>query len=111
MSKTEGMITMATLLEHLQEQGYDPQEPFGHTGDWYDLVASGIGSVRVCVYPDDGGVVEVYFFDGGLICEWDAALSPGTPDAVVIATIEAAERQLADRRGGPVTPAQAEAAR
>ena len=40
-----------SLLDHLQERGYEPQEPFGHDGDWYDLVASGTGTVRFCEYP------------------------------------------------------------
>lgn len=101
----------ANLLDHLQEQGYDPQEPFGHDGDWYDLAVSGIGTVRACLsYPDEG-YADVYAFDAGMACEWEVHLSPGTPDAVVIAILEAAEWQLAAKRGGPVTPAQAESTR
>lgn len=103
--------TITSLLDHLQEQGYDPQEAtdgdrWVYGGEWFDLTASGIGTVRVCLYPRDGHRAEVHYFDGGMICEWTVRLSPGTPDAVILATIEAAEWQLADRRGGPVTPAQ-----
>ena len=94
----------ANLLDHLQEQGYEPQD----SGDeWFDLIASGIGSVRV-VLSDD---IYVYAFDGYMASEWEARFTPGTPDAVILATLEAAEWQLADKRGGPVTPAQAESAR
>jgi hypothetical protein len=93
-------------MDHLQEQGYEPQDATD-SGDWYDLIVSGIGTVRVCVYPDDGYRVDIHTFDAYMICEWSATLSLGTPDAAVIAVIGAAESQLADRRGGPVTPAQA----
>lgn len=101
----------ASLIEHLQEQGYDPLDPFDVTdgGDWYDLIVSGIGSVRVALYRDD--YTNVYLFDGGALLEWEARLSPGTPDAVIVTVAEAAEWQLADKRGGPVTPAQAASAR
>ena len=103
--------TTANLMDHLQEQGYEPEEQDYDSGDWYHLIVSGIGSVRVCLYPRDGHRVEVYVFDAHGAEEWDVRTSPGTPDAAVIAVIEAAEWQLADKRGGPVTPAQAEAAR
>jgi len=74
-------------------------------------VVSGIGSVRVCRFPDDDYSANVYVFDGYMCTEWEARFTPGTPDAAIIAVIEAAEWQLAAKRGGPVTPAQEEAAR
>ena len=92
----------ANLLDHLQEQGYDPQELEGR-GDMFQLVVSGIGSITVEVYD---GEVAVYAFDQYRACDWEVALSSSTPDAVIIATLEAAEWQLAAKRGGPVTPAQ-----
>lgn len=105
----------ATLIDHLIEQGYEPQEANGAfqraNGDWYDLIVSGIGTVRLVHFFDDGPRADVYVFDGGMVCEWDAKFSPGTPDAAIVAVIEAAEWQLAAKRGGPVTPAQAEVAR
>lgn len=96
----------ANLLDHLQEQGYEPQDEAvtGNTREWFDLIASGIGSVRVAL---DDGDVTVYFFDGYTMCDWKATLSNGTPIAVILATITAAEDELAAKRGGPVTPAQA----
>lgn len=105
--------TTANLLDHLQEQGYFPQDEAvtSNVNEWFDLTASGTGTVRVCLYPGDGGVIEVYFFDRHMACEWDSHFSPNTPDAVIIAALEAAERQLADRRGGPATPAQEAATR
>jgi hypothetical protein len=99
----------ATLIDHLREQGYEPQEHHPLDVNWYDLAVSGTGSVRVIIYPDDYSA-QVFAFDRFMACEWQASLSSGTPDAVIIATIEAAERLLADRRGGPVTPAQAKTA-
>jgi hypothetical protein len=93
-----------TLLDHLQEQGYEPQED----GDWFDLIASGIGSIRVGL---DDGTVDIYAFDGYMACEWQVSLSAGTPESVIIRTVEAAEWWLAGKRHGPVTPAQAATAR
>jgi len=101
----------ASLMNHLQEQGYEPDDDATDGGGWYDLIASGIGSVRVCLYPDDGYAADVYAFDGYMALMWDAKFSPGTPDAAILAVIEAAEWELADKRGGPVTPAQAKSAR
>jgi hypothetical protein len=100
----------ASLMDHLQEQGYEPLD-IAADGDWFDLVVSGIGTARVCLYPDDGYRAEIDVFDGGMACEWSVNLSSGTPDAAIIAVVEAAEWELAAKRGGPVTPAQEEAAR
>jgi hypothetical protein len=102
------------LIGHLQEQGYEPD--FNHVDgygrqDWYDLVVSGYGTVRAVISPDDGYSAEVHTFDEGMCNEWSARFTPGTPDSAIIATLEAAEWQLADRRGGPVTPAQTSRAR
>lgn len=106
--------TTASLMDHLQEQGYEPQDPATYHDqlvECYDLIVSGIGSVRVCTYPDDDYSTEVYVFDGHMCEEWEARFTPGAPDAAVIAVIEAAEWELAAKRGGPVTPAQASTAR
>jgi hypothetical protein len=101
--------TTADLMDHLQEQGYEPQDTTSADGEWYDLVVSGIGSVRVCLFPDDGYSARIVGFDGTMACEWDVRTSPGTPGAVIIGIIEAAEWEPAARRGGPVTPAQVQA--
>ena len=108
------MTADVTLLDHLQEAGYDPNDAATgdwYRGDWYDLTIPGTGTVRVCVYPRDNNRVEVYYLDPAGISQWEAKLSHATPDPVVLATIEAAEWQLAYACGGPVTPAQAERAR
>jgi hypothetical protein len=93
------------LLDHLQSQGYEPQDTEGRDL-WADLVVSGTGTLRVIVHPDDGHSVDVYMFSAAMATEWGAHLSPGTPDLVILALIEAAEWQLAGKRGGPVTPKQ-----
>ena len=98
-----------SLLDHLQTQGYELHDEPRRTLI-ADLAVSGIGTVRVVIHPNDGDRASVYLFDARMVCEWDAKFSPGTPDAVILATIEAAEWQLADKRGGPVTPAQADSA-
>jgi len=103
------------LIGHLQEQGYEPNfdhgpDNFGRQ-DWYDLVVSGYGTVRAVICPDDGYSAEVHAFDEGMCSEWSARFTPGTPDSAIIGVLKDAEWQLADRRGGPVTPAQASRAR
>jgi hypothetical protein len=103
-----------SLIDHLQEQGYEPN--FDHVDghgrqDWYDLVVSGYGTIRTVISPDDGWSAEVHVFDEHMANEWSARFTPGTPDTAIIGVLEAAEWQLADRRGGPVTPAQASSAR
>jgi len=103
--------TTANLLDHLQEQGYEPQETTSAEGEWFDLIVSGIGTVRVCIYPNDCYRADIFVFDGYMTLVWDAKLSPGAPDQAIVAVIEAAEWQLAAKRGGPVTPAQAASAR
>ena len=89
----------ANLLDHLQEQGYEPAD---FSDEWYDLVVSGVGSVRVVVSDD----IYVYAFDKFMVCEWQVHLSSGASDAVIVAVLQAAEDDLAAKRGGPVTPAQ-----
>ena len=98
------MTTTANLLDHLQEQGYEPAD---FSDEWYDLIVSGIGSVRVIVSDD----IYIYAFDKHMANEWQLHLSPGTPDALIVAILQAAEDDLAAKRGGPVTPVQAESAR
>jgi hypothetical protein len=105
--------TATTLLDHLQEQGYEPIETLGNLGqryDQFDLIVSGTGTVRVRVYPDDEYSADISLLDRYTALEWSATFTPGTPDPAVIAVAEAAEWQLADKRGGPVTPAQEAAA-
>lgn len=99
------MTSTANLMDHLQEQGYDPDTHSTHSWLTAELVVSGIGTVRVII---NDGSVEIFVFDSFMACEWDATLS-NAPDAAIIAVIETAERQLADKRDGPVTPAQVEA--
>jgi hypothetical protein len=101
--------TIASLIDHLREQGYDPD--VSGAVDRFDLVVSGIGSVRVRMYPDDGYSADVSVLDATMAEEWQATFCPNTPDAAILGVIEAAEWQLAAKRGGPVTPAQEEIAR
>ena len=100
-------MTTTNLLDHLQEQGYEPQDTTSTEGEWFDLTVSGTGTVRVCLYPDDGYSARIIALDATMACEWDAKFDPNVPDAVILATVEAAEWHLAAKRGGPVTPAQA----
>lgn len=91
------------LLDHLQDQGYEPQDGTGRTLV-ADLAVSGVGTVRATISPDDDS--HIYAFDASMTLVWSARFTLSTPDTVIVAALEAAEWELADRRGGPVTPAQ-----
>lgn len=86
------------VLDYLAEQGYDPDD----SGDWADLVVSGIGSVRVAW---DDGELAVYLSDAGQIEIWSVKRI-SAPAAVALAIIAQAENELADWRGGPVVARQ-----
>lgn len=90
------MTKLASLLDHLQSHGYAPDDD-----GWFELIASGVGSVRV-ISGDNG--TEVFVFDKFRACEWQAKFSQGTPEPAIVTTLLAAEGQLAYWRGGPVTP-------
>ena len=93
-----------SLLDHLQERGYDPQDVSavdGPSEDWYDLTVSGsTGTIRVCMYPGDGYRVDIYAFDHYMTCEWQVSFSPNTPGAVILAALVAVEGELTAKRGG-----------
>ena len=95
----------ANLLDHLMDAGYDPLES-EPDGDYYELVVSGIGSISVRTHE---GEAVVYVFDGYKMCDWEVTCSPGTPDAAIVAVLESAEDELAQRRGGPITNRQIQA--
>lgn len=103
---TLSVMTPATtdisLLETLQGRGYEPQDDPRTPGESFDLIASGIGSVRVVIFPRDAGRVDIHKLNGYTCEEWTVRFCPNTPDAVIIATLDAAEAQLAAQRGGPV---------
>jgi hypothetical protein len=105
-------MTAPSLLDHLLAQGYQMDLQASRQASRVaklDLVVSGIGTVRVSAYPSGNRQVSLY--DAGMGRLWTARFTGGTPDAVIIAAAEAAEWELAHKRGGPVTPAQEEAAR
>jgi hypothetical protein len=101
------MTTAPSLLDHLMNAGYEPDDDAPGSTLWADLVVSGIGTVRCII---DGPDTNVHAFDQFMVEDWSARFT-GAPDAAVIATLETAEWELAARRGGPVTPAQAATAR
>lgn len=89
-----------SLLETLQDRFYDPQDTAGRYGEWFDFTASGTGTVRVVIFPDDDFSVQIYKFDRHMAEQWGVRFTPGTPDAVIIAALDAAETQLAAEHGG-----------
>jgi hypothetical protein len=91
------VMAAADLFDHLQDAGYEPRErdalsqPFGGSAeDWYDL--SGPAGVRVRVVTNDGDVA-VHAFGDHEIVNWSARFTAGTPDAVIIAALAAAESE------------------
>lgn len=99
---TFNVMTNSNLLAVLQSRGYEPQFGYDTSADIFDLTASGIGTIRVMVFASDGGRVELHRFNRRMAGMWDAQFSNSTPDAVIIAAIDAAESQLTAERGGPV---------
>ncbi len=94
---------MREILDHLMDAGYDPAED----GDWADLVASGVGSIRVDWSED--GEIRVHRFDRYLATLWSSRFDRAMPAEIILAAIEAAEAELARDAGRPVTPAQVQA--
>jgi hypothetical protein len=90
------------LLDHLMTAGYEPEEDSAPGEDWYILTASGVGSIRVIRTE---GRTTIHAFTGHMANRWSAHLD-SAPASIVIATLEAAEWELAGLRGGPITSAQ-----
>ena len=85
---------MREILDHLMDAGYDPAED----GDWADLVASGVGSIRVDWSED--GEIRVHRFDRYLATLWSSRFDRAMPAEIILAAIEAAEAELARDAGG-----------
>jgi hypothetical protein len=99
------------MYETLEARGYEPtgdalDSPLGITSEMFDLVVSGTGTLRVVIYPRDAYRTELHAFDCYMVNRYSAVFSPGTPDAIVIGALDAAEDELAAVRGGPVTSRQ-----
>lgn len=92
------MTEIIELFGHLREAGYDPSDD-----DWADLTASGVGSIRVQWGGfGDPGTVSIYRFDRYMATEWKIDFG-NTPAPVIVAALEAAEAELAQQAGRPVT--------
>jgi hypothetical protein len=103
-------VSAASLAALLRSRGY---RPTGITDSWsdsggmiYDLLRTTarrlpgtdratfdhvIGSVRVVIYEDDGPRVDLHVFNRRQALLWNVRFSPNTPEAVVLAAIDAAE--------------------
>ena len=81
------------ILDTLQERGYEPQDDMP-AGGWFDLPC-GKATVRVVLAND---VAAVYRLDAHMVSEWGPVMfTDGTPFEVIVATLDAAER---DARAG-----------
>jgi hypothetical protein len=94
-------LDMLELLDMLQERGYEPDSaPYA---DLFNLIASGMGSIRVVAYRDSEPVLYVVAFDKYQAHRWSVKLEPATPLPVVLAVIDAAEAELNALAGRKVT--------
>lgn len=74
----------AALGQYLARRGFAPN-PDNPT--WLDL---GTGQQTVRVLHEPGETTLLYCLDAHSVCLYGAVFSPGTPDAVITATIDAA---------------------
>jgi hypothetical protein len=91
-------MTPTALLARLTARGYRPasHDPAGCPASWLDLRGKA-GSIRVVTYPDDERA-EVYGLrpEPARTLVFDVRLSAGAPEAVTVATLNAAEAWLAE---------------
>lgn len=86
------------ILDQLRQRGYEPREhprdgqPFE---EWFDRKYPG-ATLRV-VISDDG--LALFSFDPAMCMEWDARFADGTPATLVLAALDAAEREAGEDDG------------
>jgi len=88
----------ADLGQYLDRRGFTPN-PGNPT--WLD---NETGQQTVRVLHEPGETTLLYCLAPRSVCLWEAVFSPGTPDTVIIAAIEAAlrpPRPTSARRGRP----------
>ena len=95
-------MTSTALLARLTSRGYIPVSHglTGYPEDWHDLDGPA-GSIRVVTHPGDRERAGVYGLGprpGGPLV-FEVRLSGGTPEAVTVAMLNAAEAWLAGRCG------------
>jgi hypothetical protein len=88
----------SALLARLTARGYRPAShgTTAYPEDWRDLDGPA-GTLRVVTYPGDGDRVEIHGLSPrpARLPAFDIRLSDGTPEAVTVATLNAAEAWLA----------------
>ena len=84
----------ADLGQYLERRGFAPN-PGNPT--WLDL---GTWQQTVRVLHEPGETTLLYCLAPRSACLWEAVFSPGTPDTVIIAAIEAALRPPSPRPAG-----------
>lgn len=87
----------ALVLDRLREAEYDPSDD-----PVFALIASGTGSVIVDLSEE--GIVTIIRRDRFSGEIWSAHIADLAPLSTLFAVLDTAERELADERGGPVTP-------
>jgi hypothetical protein len=91
---TTSSSKLTTLGQYLARRGFTPS-PGNPT--WLDL---GTGQQTVRVLHEPGETTLLYCLAPRSVCLWEAVFSPGTPDTVITAAIEAA---LRPPRPGPAS--------
>lgn len=82
------------LGQYLDRRGFTPNPG---TPTWLDREA---GQQTVRVLHESGETTLLYCLAPRSVCLWEAVFSPGTPDTVIIAAIEAALRPPRPGLGG-----------
>jgi hypothetical protein len=94
-------LDMLEILDTLRERGYEPQDaPYA---DLFELIASGMGSVRVVAYRDSEPHLRVVALDKFVVHRWSLRIGPDTPLAVFLAVLDAAEAELSALAGRKIT--------
>ena len=84
------------LLEMLERRGYRPQDDARPGEGWFDQAYRGT-TVRV-VLCLAGNEAMIVLFDEHMTAEWRARFDDGTPSAVILGALRAAELEAGDER-------------
>ena len=84
------------ILDQLRERGYEPQEDSGNGEQHFDRHCP--DAVLRVILSDDP--VRLVAFDRVAVLQWSARFTNGTPSSVILAALDAAEREASGQQGG-----------
>lgn len=83
------------ILDQLRERGYEPQDEAREGEGWFDRRYPD-AALRVVLSDDE---LVLFAFDRYMCVTWDASFRDGTPAAVILAALDAAEREAGEEDG------------